>query len=273
MRDFRRRFNLDIGEAEARRRFINRAINLVFERYFGLTSFNSSPVRFMERMTIESEVMSALGERHSPAASFVYIARSFPDCLLAIEALYRALKAWPSEQRYVAEATKRLLTDSEIDLSVKWEDATFRPAGAADLDNALVDEPLHWLQERGYESVYSPFAKALRHYMESQNDPPKLADAITDLYEATEAMAKIVTGRSAKDLSANAELLISRMGASPAFAGILKQYIAYGSEFRHAAQQDAPRALPTRVEVEAYLYLTGLIIRLASSADHGAAYR
>ena len=99
--------------------------------------------------------------------------------------------------------------------------------------------------------------------MEAQNRPDRLADVVTDMYEALEGLAKIVTGKPKKDLSANAERFISEVNASQHYKTLLRNYIIYGNEFRHAEREGKPRPPLSEPEVEAFIYLTGLFIRLA----------
>jgi len=50
-------------------------------------------------------------------------------------------------------------------------------------------------------------------------------------------LAKIVTGRPQKDLSANREAFLKKVQASDAYKAILKEYIKYANEFRHATEE------------------------------------
>jgi hypothetical protein len=83
------------------------------------------------------------------------------------------------------------------------------------------------------------------------------------MYEALEALAKIITGRTNKDLSANREPFVSKVKASEHYKKLLKEYIAYANEFRHAEREPGARPVPRRAEVESFMYLTGIFIRLA----------
>jgi len=83
------------------------------------------------------------------------------------------------------------------------------------------------------------------------------------MYEAVEALAKVVTGRQGKDLSQNRELFISKVDASDAYKVLLKDYIDYANEFRHAEQEGEPKPVMTEREAESFVYLTGIFIRLA----------
>jgi hypothetical protein len=83
------------------------------------------------------------------------------------------------------------------------------------------------------------------------------------MYEALEALAKIVTGRPDKDLSANRELFIKKVKASDEYKQLLKDYIDYANKFRHAVKEGESRPKLTEKEAESFIYLTGLFIRLA----------
>lgn len=85
---------------------------------------------------------------------------------------------------------------------------------------------------------------------------------MTDAYEATEAMAKIVTGREG-DLSKNRERFIQKVQASPEYKEILKDYIDYGCRFRHAASTNRPKPIAAYREAESFVYLSALFLRLA----------
>ncbi len=108
-----------------------------------------------------------------------------------------------------------------------------------------------------------PFKKGLEDLIHSIKTPTRLQDVVTDMYEALEALAKIVTGRGDKDLSANMELFIKAVQVSDIYKPILKEYIAYANKIRHAGKDGQPKPDLTRKEVESFVYLTGVFIRLA----------
>jgi hypothetical protein len=156
-----------------------------------------------------------------------------------------------------------LVKNSETDLGIEWRPPMFVPTGARLLDDRLVNDPLDWLSDPKYQTVYGPFAKGLSHFLEIARNPQLLTDVITDMYEALEALAKIVTGRPGKDLSAIREAFVKKLRASDHYKKLLKEYIAYANEFRHAQQEPRTRPVPSRAEVESFMYLTGVFIRLA----------
>src|SRR5262249_17840803 len=146
---------------------------------------------------------------------------------------------------------RRALLESEIDLDIAWNGQIFIKKGAQLLDERLINEPLHWLREPKYENVLKPFEKGLTHWMEANKDPTRYADVITDMYEALEAVAKIVTTRNA-DLSGNREKFASELRLPEQYKRMLKEYDSFANEYRHAASPRNPRKYPSEHETEAF---------------------
>ncbi len=252
---FHERFEIDIGAGEARRRFTARVANLVFERYLG------NHYDTWGRYKAAEYVASVLGDRH--ASNYLAAlggSADFHRHLQAVEALHdyivrdEAEYSSHTKRDALNEVVKHILAMSEIDIGVRWEGGRFIPQGARLLDDRLVNDPLQWLRARGHA----------QHLLQSQQNAALLSDVVTDMYEALEALAKVVTGREA-DLSANRELFISRVKASDGYKRLLRDYIDYANDYRHAAEQGTVRPTPLAAEVENFVYLTGIFIRLALS--------
>lgn len=208
------------------------------------------------------QVAIALGEEYEFDYSFDdYIGGDFSRLLQAVESIYQALDE--SLQDELTNFVNGIIRRSETDLSIGWQPPIFLPTGARLLDEKLVNEQLHWLSDPKYSTVRRPFEKGLSHFLESEQKPQLLGDVVTDMYEAVEALAKIVTGRPHKDLSANREMFVSQVKASDHYKKLLREYITYANEFRHAEQEGKPRPSISRAEAESFVYLTGLFIRLA----------
>lgn len=257
---FHQRFNIEVGIDEAQVRFINRVINKVEQ---DLDSF----LQYRTQQPYERAMYNAatkLGIEHSPTHTFYdYVRNNFYGCLIVLEAIYEVFAA---EKSYGAERLSNLIqyaiSLSETDLGIEWRDGVFWASGAKLLDEALVNENLKWLADKGYQDVLVPFEKGLRHFLEAMQKPERLGDTVTDVYEAVEALAKRVTGRD-RDLSANAELFISKLKLSEYYKKMLKDYIDYANDYRHAAELGKGKKPLFRNEVEAFIYTSGLFIRLA----------
>lgn len=204
-----------------------------------------------------------MGEEYYPSYSFKkYVKGDFHRCLQVIEASYNALED-DVDRKLLSRVIDHILGKSEIDLGIAWENGRFIRTGAKLLDQELVNEPLSWLKNRQYKNVYDPFAKGLSHFLQAEKRPELLYDVITDMYESLEALAKRVTGRPKKDLSANAELFIKKINISEDYKPIMKEYVSYANIFRHAIENGKERPSLSVREVESFIYLTGLFIRLA----------
>jgi hypothetical protein len=184
--------------------------------------------------------------------------------LRSLEALYEALYLYTPDRALILEdIITSALKESEISLGVQWRNGVFWPSGAKILDTALVNDNLDWLAHPQFKNILRPFQKGLKEYLEAQNKPDKLADVVTDMYEALETTAKFVTGNQTKDLSGNREQFVTKLELSLYYGIILRDYIKYANEYRHGIEVSRERIPLIPKEVEAFIYLTGLFIRLA----------
>jgi hypothetical protein len=182
-------------------------------------------------------------------------------CLQGVGGLYEELRSTlPQKGEEFKEVRRYCRRAKRISA-----DGIFIKNGAGLLDEALVNEPLRWLADSRYENVLVPFRMRLEHFLQGDKKPERLADAVTDMYESRPWL-KIVTERPSSDLSANRELL-SRSLDYQSPTRMLKKYIDYGSTFRHAGDGTKPKTWPASYEADAFVYLTGLFIRLAIQSE------
>jgi hypothetical protein len=277
------RFNIEVPIEEARRRFVNRIANRVRKLLWMVSIAGSLDATMYE-------VESKLGEPHSKFLDYnevdqhligerLFVVRwaelvmeNFFRCLQALEGLYIGLETvgvggHDPAQKQLNDAIVETLAESEVDVGVSWQDGYFTRKGAELLDEKLVNEPLRWLADAKYQNVLVPFQKGLSHLLEGTMDPQRYGDAVTDMYEALEAIAKIVTAKPTKDLSGLREELIGKLRLPETHKVMLKQYIEYACDFRHALETGQKRTWPSEHEAENFVYLTGLFIRLAIQAE------
>lgn len=263
------RFNIEIGLEEAQSRFVNRVYNNIFNIYLDYYKKNHDALY----KWILLNVANKLGDKFAEGGIGYYVKNDSIKCLLALEAIYNALGEietltnggdTPENAREVfSRILQNTISESEVDIGISWTDGIFTRTGAKYLDEGLVNEPLQWLSDPKYQNVLKPFQKGLQHYMESTKRPELLEDTVIAMYEALEALAKIVTRRPGKDLSANRELFVKKLGLNDYYKKMLDAYIAYACEYRHAVEEGKDRPIPSSKEVEAFVYTTGLFIRLA----------
>ncbi len=257
---FHFRFEIALPEHDVHKRFVNRVSNLVFENFIETDEARSTHAYW--------RISNALGEEYKSYNNFKTLSQGkFLRALQCIEVAYTSLDS-QGRQRFEV-ALNYAISLSEVDLGVAWEAGHFRRAGSSLLDSQVVNDPLGTLSDPKYLVVREPLVKALTHLLEAERRPELYSDAVTDAYEALEACSKIVTGRSGKDLSGNAESLVSLLPVSSAgrdaYRSQLKAYIAYGNLYRHAKATEEQRSPPTKHEAEAFIYQTGIYIRLATA--------
>jgi hypothetical protein len=259
--DFEKRFNIAIGEAEAQARFVNRIHTLIFDEF-----------RWFQDSLGASRKAAALhlGERfHSEWDLKLYAKNEFHKTLRAIEAVYASQRLFRMDEacKVIDDQVRVFLERSEVDLGVTFENGQFSPTGAPILDKALVNDPLDWCRRKGLESVVKPFEKALTYLLEAKSKPIRSSDAITDAYEAVEALAKIASGRDSGDLSKNSQALIAALKSPPSVGEVLRVFIKWGNLYRHAEGATMPRATASYPEAEAFVYQAGIFIRLWSQRE------
>lgn len=276
---FHVRFNIDLPIEEARRRFVNRIANRV--------RIIASAICFDDALDrLLWEVEATLGEPHSQEIGpgkfgepvFVerwceMVGEDFSRCLSALEGFYKGLPGEASTDNYdpvqsLNTAVRETLAESECDVGVSWQNGIFTKKGAELLDEKLVNESLRWLAEPKYENVLIPFQKGLSHFLQGTKEPQRFGDAVTDMYESLEAMAKIATGKPTKELSALQQEFVSKLRLPETCKAMLKEYIDYGCDFRHALEMGQKRAWPLEHEAENFVYLTGLFLRLAIQSEN-----
>ncbi len=255
------RFGIELGVEEGKRRFVNRVLNFLLESAKKEAGFRDGMSGEIE---LERSLCSKLGERYAGRGCLENkIGADFVKCLQALEALYE----YPQWKIFTERGIQSILADTEVDIGIRWGNGQFLPAGAPVLDSALVNDPLNLLNIPEYKGVSEAFRKGLAHFLHSTKNPSLLTDVLTDMHEALEAIAKLVC-QNEKELSANREAFISSLGLADPYKRMLKEYIEYANKFgRHAGPQGMSKPVPSRKEVEAFMYLTGLFIRVAVSKN------
>jgi hypothetical protein len=251
MAKFEERFGLVVGVDKARERFVHRAQYAIFSKY---VRDSGQEFDYIEAILLGLGRPETFLQLELPRI----VGPDFYDNLKAIE----CVRQMAHDPAVLDAMVFFVLNESEIDLGVRWENGVFVKAGAPLLDDKLVRDVLGWARDKKYETVIAPFEKGLRHFLESTKRSELLSDVVTDMYEALEAVAKIVTERK-NDLSSNRERFIKAVRVPDAYKKILKEYIDYGCEFRHAADASEQKPAPSPEEVESFIYLTGIFVRFA----------
>ena len=128
----------------------------------------------------------------------------------------------------------------------------FFPSGAESLDAALIDDAWKWLQD--YPREQKDFMTAIGHFV-SKN----YGDSISNSYLVAEGLARTILQNS-KTLDNNKEELLRVCKLSREWKSFLSNYFDYANTYkRHASEK---RGDINPIEAEAFLYFTGIIVRL-----------
>jgi hypothetical protein len=170
-------------------------------------------------------------------------------------------KAFGHLQKMITQA----IHESAIDLGFMYKDGKFYRTGAKELDQTLLIETLDWLKE--FPVTRNTFDEALREYLRKD-----YADAITKCYSALESLVKEFL-RSDRGLDKLVSELLSKLSLSDQWKDILVHFCNYAHEFgsRHGKRDSAQVKKLEQCEVEAYIYQTGLLMRLICLATHSHA--
>jgi len=249
---FHERFDIAFDISQARERFVNRICNII--------PAVVNRVRVSDRRLFW-KLADRLGLVYNEVDDYLdYIPKDFYVCLELLEATYDILTS--SGRGELEEELKRIISQSGVDLGIIWRNGHFWRSGAKLLDEHLVNEPFSWLSPPQYKDVRIPFEKGLREFLEAKANPEKLTNGIRDMYIALEKMARIVLGNN-RNLKANAEKFTNRLGLSTYYGDMLKKHSNYVHDFRHAVEDGSQQMTPSPQEVEAFVYTTGMFLRLS----------
>jgi hypothetical protein len=240
---------------EAKRRFVARVSDDIFQDLF------SASLPSFKRV-----FATTLGKHYTSAMSALeeYIHPSFEGTLQGLEAFYRAYSIrFPTDVEGLDALNAQicaLLAESDVDLGVRWHQGHFMRFETTFLDHSLTDEVLLWLQETHEQNVLEPYKRGLRQFLHAEQDPEALAHVVIDMYASFEAFVTQTTGA---DLSTNQELFLDMVHVSAPYKNVLQEYVKYAHACRHAVQTEKTPPSLSLQEVESFIYLTGVFLRLA----------
>jgi len=266
LKDFYNRFGLKTSLAGAENRFMKRVDVTVFTHYTLHTSYTESlqlGANFLRWLSKE------IGEdfnrftnitnynRYDVSRNFnwqVLVQDNITRYLLIIEYIYKYVSLFCDNNQisYLNKTILDLLDRAEIDLGFFWKDGKFYPAGSKFLDKELVEEALDWLKD--FPEEKTDFQNALKAHLEKRNN-----DAIGDCYNCVEGITRKIL-KNTKVLDNNKEELVTKLGFSQEWKSLVINFIKYANEYKRHASNTRHKANPD--EVEAFLYMTGLITRM-----------
>jgi hypothetical protein len=176
----------------------------------------------------------------------------FTETLRVLVLIHQYLEQAPEEQEQLSGWIGIALENASIDIGVKWNEGMFYPTGAKELDERLIEEPFKWLID--FPNEKADYVKAITGYMNKRFD-----DVIINCYLVVEGVGRNVLNNR-KTLDNNREELVKRIGLSQEWKSLLNHFIHYANEFKRHASEKRHDVKP--IEVEAFLYMTGLLVRM-----------
>lgn len=147
------------------------------------------------------------------------------------------------------------LDNANLDLGIRWKLGMFYQSGAGVLDEKLIEDPLEWISE--FPHVKDDYKKALSCLF--KKDYPGVVDHCYLSFEGL-VRGKLNNNRT---LDKNKQELLKKIDISQQWKSFLDKFTDYANEFKRHASKNRKNIKPQ--EAEAFLYLTGLLIRLTIS--------
>lgn len=255
-------FGLEDNVESERKRFVKRVNQVIFHdidtirnstfAYHELFKFVCFQLGVNAHDFPQRKLGPIMYERYLPASIRTLTSDDFYKTLLVLCILYDCLQELSDKHEWLSNTIIAVLSQCSCDIGIKWKEGFFYPTGAEELDEPLIEETLTWLND--YPDERKDYQRALGCYLRGES----LADVIKNCYLAIEGLTRKVLGND-KTLDNNKEQLLQKIDLSDGWKSILANYVKYAHDFRHASGQ---RHEIKKQEAEAYLYMTGLIIRL-----------
>ncbi|MFH0829095.1 MAG: hypothetical protein V1907_02855 [Candidatus Kerfeldbacteria bacterium] len=182
------------------------------------------------------------------------INHDFHNTLKVIEKVY---SRFPSYKKTIDNINK-VQIEILSRLGLAWRKGRYFLVGDQTLDVHLIKETIEMIRENIKSSTL--YKNALNNYSLSLNDPVKRKDAIINAYQAVEELSKKIVGE--KYFDRHFEELVTKLKLNDYWKNILHYYRELSKEFgRHSGRDEF---IPEQEDTEAFLYLSGLLLRLIS---------
>ncbi len=181
----------------------------------------------------------------------------FMQNVIVCQLLLEIMPSYAKELYYfLSDGIMEAFSLSLIDLGVKFKNGYFIKSGVKVLDNKLIFDTLVFLNK--YKTGKKMFEEALRDLLKKDYE-----DAITKAFSAVESITKTILNNK-KAFKNNKEELLKKLSLSQEWKTILLKYEEFANErsSRHGKEETHTKESNNPSEVEAYIYLAGIILRL-----------
>lgn len=274
--DFNKRFGKNVSLEDLKVNFMNTIIHYLIEPLDDedgneYTDYSKKLFDFvaMEFNFIPSEIIAKYnkgsfyaGEIYKPPLT-IFSEKNFEKNLLLIEIIYDYfLNSNEYEKDVWLKNINTVVTvalNQPISLGVTWRDGKFYPEGAKEFDEKLISDVLKWLDSS--PKIQSLYKNALDHYSQSLKEPIKRKDVVSNAFQAVEKLTQEFLNSPKGSFDNNFNALVDKLILDKEWKKIFNSYKELSKEFgRHASNNK--NFIPAQEDAEAFLYLSGLILRL-----------
>ena len=256
LKEFNRNFGISPSIEEERVAFINRITHFLqdFRQLLSNDDYNDLFSTVCVQLGLNPRIIIEENSFLRPEVPELnqLLPYDFFNILKIIIAVRKYFKSKPDMLFAIDENIEGFLNLSAIDLGITYKSGMFFPKGEELLDNDLIEYSL---------KVLVPFPnenKDIRNALENYRSGSKYG-VIENCYRCIEGLARRILNNS-KTLIDNKPEIIKSSGLSDYWKKILANYIDYGNEYgRHASEKRHDFNIS---EVEAYLYMTCVLVRL-----------
>lgn len=178
------------------------------------------------------------------------------EILVLLYQFFNKNKDW---QDKISLWIKTAVSNANIDLGVRWSSGMFYPSGAELLDEKLIDEILGILHAEDKKSILVAYQKGLKEFSESNKDKSKLKNVVRDMQLSLDETSKVLLG----DKNIGFKHLLKDKNWDEIVKNKFYQKIFFQlNEFADKLAKHKAEAEFDEYEVETFVYLTGIFIRL-----------
>jgi len=252
LKEFENNFGIEATIEQEKLRFINRIENRIFEEFLPYNYYDKNLFNQVCYEMGEDANVYFRNDRFPPFSAVTK--KDFNKTLLVVTVL---ADIFNKDEQYhlvdnISDEVTSAISKARCDLGIKWVNGSFYPSGDQILDTQLIESSFLLLDQYPNEKI--DFKNALDNYQAGS-----LYGVVENCYLAIEGLCRKVLNNN-ETLDKNRVDLKNIISSSNEWGAILSNYIRYAHEYRRHASENRHNLKPE--EVEAYLYLTGLIIRV-----------
>jgi|GEM_PF-1472425 len=264
--EFKKNFGIEDNLAEEKENFVQRINQTVFKKiqdsfypYKGVFVF----LCYQLGVNADDRISSVNRLNYGSSSTIPGIRSltndNFTETLKLLVLLYKFFEDQEEWKKYINNFTLLALSSAGYDLEIRWNEGMFYPSGAEALDEKLIDDILGVLQENNRKSIFIAYKKGIKEFLESRKDKSKLKNVVRDMQLALDETSKVLL----VDKNVGFKHLLKDKNWDEIVKNKFYQKIFIQlNEFADKLAKHKAEAAFNEHEVETFVYLTGIFIRL-----------